>query len=441
MKEKGTLSAVILAAGEGIRQRANGDCKPLVSLLGLTLIERVILTAKNTGIEHFHIIVGYKADKIKKFIGDGHKYGVTIEYILNDEWKRGNGVSVLKAKSRMHGPFALFMADHLFEESILQKLQESTIGKDECTLCVDRNGRNYLNLEDATKVITENGKIIDIGKRLKRYDAIDTGIFLCTPVIFDVLRESIRGGDETLSGGIKILANRGRMNSLDISQGFWFDVDDPKDLKNAESHLCKQLKKKTDGPVSRFINRPISIRITRWLLKTRMKPNQISLLSFFIGILGGLFFSMGNNINLVIGGLLVQLSSVIDGCDGEVARLKFLATNFGGWFDAVLDRYADALIILGMIYGHWTMHNDIMVWLVGFAALVGSFMNSYTAHKYDSFLKGQTRPEVRLGRDVRMFIILVGALFNQVFITLSVLAVLTNFESIRRVLILRNELD
>lgn len=441
MKKKEVLKAVILAAGEGIRQRANGDCKPLVSLLGLTLIERVILTAKNTGIKHFHIIVGYKADKIRSFIGDGHKYGVTIEYILNDEWKRGNGVSVLKAKSRMHGPFALLMADHLFGESILQKLQESTIGEDECILCVDRNGRNYLNLEDATKVITENGKIIDIGKRLKRYDGIDTGIFLCTPVIFNVLEESIRGGDETLSGGIKILANRGRMNILDVSNGFWLDVDDPKDLKNAESLLCKQMKKKTDGPVSRFINRPISIRITRWLLKTGMKPNQISLLSFFIGILGGLFFSLGNNINLVIAGLLVQLSSIIDGCDGEVARLKFLATNFGGWFDAVLDRYADALIILGMIYGHWTMHNDIMVWLVGFAALIGSFMNSYTAHKYDSLLKAQTRPEVRLGRDVRMFIILVGALFNQVFITLSVLAVLTNFESIRRVLILRNELD
>ncbi len=441
MKEKEALSAVILAAGEGIRQRANGDCKPLVSLLGLTLIERVILTAKNTGIKHFHIIVGYNADKIKKFIGDGHKYGVTIEYILNDEWKRGNGVSVLKAKSRMHGPFALLMADHLFEESILQKLQESTIGENECTLCIDRNGRKYLDLEDATKVITENGKIIDIGKQLKRYDAIDTGIFLCTPVIFDVLQESIQGGNETLSGGIKILANRGRMNALDISHGFWLDVDDSKALKNAEFLLCKQLKKKTDGPVSRFINRPISIRITKWLLKTGMKPNQISLLSFFIGILGALFFSLGSNINLVIGGLLVQLSSVIDGCDGEVARLKFLATNFGGWFDAVLDRYADALIILGMIYGHWTMHNDVVVWFVGFAALIGSFMNSYTAHKYDSFLKGQTRPEVRLGRDVRMFIILIGALFNQVFITLSILAVLTNFESIRRVFILRNQLD
>lgn len=444
MKNKGVSSALILAAGEGQRQRANGDTKPLVTLLGLSLIERVILTAKKTGIQQFYIVIGYNGDKIKRHLGNGHKLGVTIDYILNDDWKRGNGVSVLKAKPYIHGPFILLMSDHMFEENILNKLQETKLEEGECIICVDRNNHQYLDIEDATKVVIKNHRILDIGKLLKHYNGIDTGIFLCTPVLFDVLEESIRGGDESLSGGIKILVDRGKMNTLDVSNQIWIDIDDPKALKNAESLLLEHLKKETDGLVARFINRPISIRISKWFLKTGIKPNQISLLSFFIGILGGLFFSVGSYINLLIGALLVQLSSIIDGCDGEVARLKFITTKYGEWFDAVLDRYADALIIMGMIYGHWTMHNDIMIWLVGFAALVGSFMNSYTAHKYDPFLKKKTKTKkftFRFGRDIRMFMIFIGALINQVFLTLLILTIVTNFISIRRIIVLRNELD
>ncbi|MBW2005204.1 MAG: CDP-alcohol phosphatidyltransferase family protein, partial [Deltaproteobacteria bacterium] len=56
-------------------------------------------------------------------------------------------------------------------------------------------------------------------------------------------------------------------------------------------------------------------------------------------------FFLGGYSNLVIGTLLAHLSSVIDGCDGEIARLKFQVTEFGGWFDAVLDRYADAFLL------------------------------------------------------------------------------------------------
>ncbi|MEE8255289.1 MAG: sugar phosphate nucleotidyltransferase, partial [Nitrosopumilaceae archaeon] len=91
------MKALILAAGEGKRIRVIADSKPLVSLLGLRLIERVILTAKKSGIKEFCIVVGYNGDKIRNHLLDGKKYGVKIEYIQNDEWSRGNGISILKA--------------------------------------------------------------------------------------------------------------------------------------------------------------------------------------------------------------------------------------------------------------------------------------------------------------------------------------------------------
>ncbi|RKY85038.1 hypothetical protein DRQ09_07815, partial [candidate division KSB1 bacterium] len=297
-------------------------------------------------------------------------------------------------------------------------------------------------IEDATKVLIENDKIIDIGKELTIYNGVDTGIFLCSPSIFDALEESINNGNDTLSGGIRVLADRGKMRTLDVSGKFWIDVDDTKALKNAQSLLCRQLVKKTDGPVSKVLNRHISILISRFLLKKNITPNQISVISFIMSIIGAAFLSMGRYVSFVAGGVLVQLSSIIDGCDGEIARLKFKTSQFGAWFDAVLDRYADALIILGMVYGFWLFHHNVIIWIVGFLALMGSLINSYTADKYDVIFRRTITTKkwkIRFGRDIRLFIIFIGALSNQIFITLVILSILTNFESIRRIIVLKNK--
>lgn len=433
------MKALILAAGQGRRQKENGDSKPVIPLLGLSFIERVILTAKKSGIKDFLIVTGYNAGKVRKHLRKGNKLGVKIDYLYNAEWRKGNGVSVLKARDHIRDTFILLMADHLFDDRILFELQQQTIEDDACILCVDKNHHKYLDLEDATKVFMEDGNIKDIGKQLHDYNGIDTGIFLCTPVIFDALEQSINGGNESLAAGMKILANRRKMKGFDISDKYWLDVDDGSALKNAKSMLMQQLRKNTDGPISRILNRPISIKISELLLKTKITPNQISLVGFITAFFGALFFYVGEYIFLVIGGILVQLSSIIDGCDGEVARLKLIQTKYGGWFDAVLDRYADAIIIFGMIHGHWILHNNLIIWTIGFIALVGSFLNSYTADKYDAIFK-ERRKEVnrwRMGRDVRLFLIFIGALTNQILITLVVLGIISNFEAIKRLIMLR----
>jgi CDP-L-myo-inositol myo-inositolphosphotransferase len=105
--------------------------------------------------------------------------------------------------------------------------------------------------------------------------------------------------------------------------------------------------------------------------------------------------------------------------------------------DAVLDRYADAAIIFGLIYGHWSMHQNIWVWVVGFFALLGSFMNSYTADKYEASYRKKAKG-LKVRRDLRLFLIMIGALLNQTFYLLMLLCVLTNAASIKRLLSLRD---
>jgi len=220
------------------------------------------------------------------------------------------------------------MTDHLFNYEILTKLREISLERDECVLCINRNHHKYLNVHDATKVVIRDSKITAIEKQLNEYNKIDTGIFLCTPAIFDALDENIANKNNALSDNIRILANSDKMKTLDISDKYWIDIDHNQTLKNAKSLLLKQLAKNTDGPISKIYNKPFSTRISAFLVKTRITPNRISLLSFIIEVFTGLSFCAKEYLYLIISKILAQFSSIIDNCDKEIARLKFKQTQY-----------------------------------------------------------------------------------------------------------------
>ena len=130
----------------------------------------------------------------------------------------------------------------------------------------------------------------------------------------------------------------------------------------------------------------------------------------------------------------------MDGVDGDLAILTGQTSSFGGFIDSVLDRYADAAIIAGMIYYVSSKHGVAPSIFVGFTALVGSLLVSYTRAKAKSDL-GIVFKSGILGyaanRDVRLFIIMIGGIIDQVLATLIVLAILTNFVVIARTHYLR----
>lgn len=436
------MEVLIIAAGRGSRLAHNSAPKPLVPIFGLSLLERTIMSARSAGITRFKIVVGYRADQIIKKIGCGDKYGVHIDYIYNPDWEKGNGVSVYKAKDYFNSHFILLMADHLFDSSILKKLLQVEKERDQCFLCIDRRLEgDHFNTDDVTKVWMEDGKVRHIGKEIERFNAIDTGIFLCSPVIFDALKKSISRGKYSLSAGNQILSDQGRLRTLDIGRKFWIDVDDRETLKMAEKVLINQLTKPTDGPISKGLNRKISIWISSKLCKFDIHPNHMTFLSFFLAVLSGFCFFIGKYPEIVLGGIAAQLSSILDGCDGEIARMKFKQSKFGRYLDRFLDRYADGIIILGMTYACFQTTGTSWVWLVGFMALIGCFMNSYTALQYDELMISRpffTKRAVRVGRDIRLFIVFIGALLNQLLPTLIILSVVTNVESIRRLFLFRH---
>jgi CDP-L-myo-inositol myo-inositolphosphotransferase len=365
--------AVIIAAGNGSRLQGyqNGSPKPLVRVGGIPLLERVILSAKKSGITEFVIVVGYKAALVRKTI-NARKLGVKITWVRNLDWRRPNGVSLLKAERFVGDKFLLFMSDHIFDPSILRELRETNMGSDYGILCVDRRLDQVQNLDDATKVRTLNdGRMVNLSKSLTYFNAIDIGVFKLTRYIFDALRKSQEEGDESLSGGIRVLARNGKMNTWDIGHHYWQDVDTIPDLRHAERLLLQSTRSKADGIISRTINRRISNHITKYLLKTPISPNQISFFNLGLSLFTAWLISMGKPETTMIGGVLFQLASILDGCDGEVAVIKHRTSKFGALVDTITDNISYMVFIVGATIGMYTVTHDVRVlWLTG-AVLAG----------------------------------------------------------------------
>jgi CDP-L-myo-inositol myo-inositolphosphotransferase len=438
------MKCLIIAAGKGSRLRQQGDSKPLIPILGLPLIERVIRSAIEAGADDFYVVTGYQERPIRSFLANlTHRLGCRITPILNQDWEKENGLSVLRARQYLQEPFLLLMADHLFDPSIARELMARPLSDGEIALGVDRDTRNsFIDMEDVTRVKTNGDKILNIGKGLTDFNGFDTGIFKCTPAIFSVLERSAKqDGDTTLSAAVQMLAIAGKAKAVEINGHFWIDVDDPETFSRAEKAILTRLQDKpNDGPVSRYINRPLSVRISRRLVNHRITPNQISLFSFLCSVLAAGLFALDGYLTLLLGGFMAQFASVVDGCDGEVARLKYQSSPYGGWFDAVLDRYADAFLLFGLMWHAYAGKTDGLILLFGFLAIIGSFMLSYTADKHDSLMRDRVSRGrgLRMGRDIRVFLIFLGAVFNQAYLTLVVIAAVMNIATIRRLIICRD---
>jgi CDP-L-myo-inositol myo-inositolphosphotransferase len=409
------IKAVILAAGRSERFD-NNHPKPLAKLFGKPIIDYALDSLRREGVSD--IIVVYSDERVREHVsGRG-------EPVFNAHVERGGGYSLMiGAEAARGGPFLLLMGDHLFEHHILSKLLNSKY--DTTTLCIDADFSGK-NLGEATKVLLDGSRISRIGKDLKHYNAVDTGIFLCTKEVLEVAGEF--EGRFSVSDVMNKLSHRGRLSACDVTGFFWKDIDTRKELQNAEEAIIDGLVKSTDGFVSRHINRKISIPLSRMLVRTPLTPDQISFFSFFLGLFSAMLFALNH---VFYAGILAQFSSIIDGCDGEVARMKDTRSKFGAYLDSLLDRYADIAIVLGMM----AMAPE-KLWHVGGLALLGTYSISYSVSRMEDLTGRRFTTGIAgfMTRDVRLFIIMLGGILNQIFLTLIVLAILTNFVVASRII-------
>ena len=418
---------VVLAAGFGSRLLRGGIEKVLVRLGGLSLLERSIVAAHEAGFDEVVVVTGHQGERIAQHALEvSRRRGVAVVVVHNERYRDGNGLSVLAAREAVGGgPFALVMADHVFAPAFLRRLRETEVAPGEVVVAVDRSLGEAVGADttDAMKVRLIGDQVEAIAKTLTDYDAFDVGAFVCGPVLFDAVEEASANGDSTLAGAVQVVADAGGARVLELVDGeWWFDVDTSTDYRRGNRFLFRGTGKALDGAVAARFNRAVSQRlVTPALLGAipTITPNQVTLVAFAAAVAAAAAFVAHAPL---LAAVLVTLASVLDGSDGEIARLTLRSSRFGGFFDAVLDRVADGLVFtgaaiylatsgdLGDLFGSAVV---VIAMAVSGVALVGHLLVSYTTakaavdldHRYDGTLLAGGR-----GRDLRLLILTLGAI-------------------------------
>ena len=444
MKNKNIDTAVILAAGKGERISNTDEfvAKPLIKIFDASLIERSIKNLiNNLNVKKIYIVTGFNHEEINDHLVKlKNKLSLNVEVVFAKNWEKGNGASFLAILDKMnHQQFYLLMADHLFNNEFYNAISKYKMNN-KSYLIISRTLSSLNDFNDATKVNVVDDKINDIGKSINDNNAFDTGFFILNSDEFNNVNKLSVREKLSLSEVIQELVQQKKLYFIEVPEDSWFDIDTSQDLTKAKNYLLNNSSSKiNDGSISKYINRPISQWMTSKIIDYPLTPNQISIAVFFISVFSGLIISIEGYFFLLLGALLAQLSSILDGCDGEIARLKLLESKFGGWFDRVLDRYSDLFILMGLTFHTYFIHKTLTVFFIGFIVVGGKIISSYTAFVYDTVVSAHNN--FRIGRDLIIFIILIGALLNIPYITLVVLAFIMNAEICKRLWILKDKLD
>jgi phosphatidylglycerophosphate synthase len=161
-----------------------------------------------------------------------------------------------------------------------------------------------------------------------------------------------------------------------IDGGRLVRVSNRADLPHAERWLLQGLVKDTEGFMSRHVERKISLAVTRRIVGTGITPNQMTAVSVAIGVVGALFFLSSAPAYQLIGALLFLLHSILDGCDGEIARLKYLESRFGGLLDFWGDNVVHSAVFVCIGLGWWMADGALLPLLLACSATVGGLLSA-----------------------------------------------------------------
>jgi choline kinase len=230
--------AVVLIAGQGSRLRgADKNClKPFVPVLGRPLMSYTLEALSSAGINTLYFVVGYESERVIAKAKQLIPPHITASFIVNRDWQKQNGISLLAAAGHVSAPFLLTMGDHVFDDTIIERLLDN-FEPGLLNIAVDRKLETIVDLNDAMKLQTSGNKVTGIGKNLPSYDAIDTGLFVCPSDIFAYLEQAkaINGrNDCSLANGIGLMAVDDKVRGIDIGSARWHDIDTPRVLGHAE---------------------------------------------------------------------------------------------------------------------------------------------------------------------------------------------------------------
>jgi phosphatidylglycerophosphate synthase len=298
---------------------------PTDSVAGLPLALRTLLTLQKEGVERALIVCreedGESIDALRR---DGR---------VRIETERVSSLS--DAGARAQGPVLLARHDAIVDPSIYRELRGETLGA-------------------ARAVVAARG-----GERLG-------------PML--VAKEALQG--DSADDLARRLQETGTLRDLEVGDRFAFDVRTREGRRGATHALFEACRKPVDGMVSRNLNRHVSLFISRRIVELPITPNMVSALTFLIGVAGSAYATRGGYVPMLVGAVLFQWNSILDGVDGELARVRFQGSKLGEWIDTVSDDLTNVIFYAAVGWGAHRM--SVPAWLpwLGAVAAGGGVLTS-----------------------------------------------------------------
>jgi len=330
-----TILIPILDSGRELQSALN-------DVAGLKLIRRVVLMAQKAGFDRMIVLL--------------HTGNSAVSNALATTRARVMDVEGLK-KHPCQGPLLLLAPDCLPEQLFFTGVGDQQVGSDETVLWQD--GQAILLGADHYHALPESAT--------QAHSLAALADHLCQP-------------DE--SGAVKqINAPAGRF------------IRNSDDCEQAENALLSGLVKATEGWMARHINRKVSLAVTRRLMRTAVTPNHMTGVSMLLGLMGAACFTYSAHAMQVLGALLFLSHSILDGCDGELARLKFMESRLGG----VLDFWSDNIVhiaVFAAMGAAWiaVAPDSIWPWLCAALAVAGTGISASLVYVHTMRSEKKTGP-------------------------------------------------
>ncbi|RMF08131.1 MAG: hypothetical protein D6762_06285 [Candidatus Neomarinimicrobiota bacterium] len=239
------MKLVIIAAGEGSRIRSRTGARPkcLMEIGGRTLLQHLIENAVEVGCTGVVVVTGYRQEDLKTYL-HSRSWDLPVETVYNPDWRRANGISVFTARELIPTgeSFLLSMSDHYYEAELLREIKNRGSAGLVAQVALDFRLDQIFDMDDAMKVQVDSTPphiIRAMSKQLARFQAVDCGVFHCTPEFFSVLETAQARGRDSLSDACNLLIPEGTLGGVDIGDRFWIDLDIPAALDYLNRRLLQ----------------------------------------------------------------------------------------------------------------------------------------------------------------------------------------------------------
>jgi phosphatidylglycerophosphate synthase len=349
-----------------------------IKVARVPLLHRILLSGYKAGIQEWLVVAWHDAQRVCTSLEHNARLAGISWQVFDLE--HANTTSLVRALP--HEELIVVTGTAVFDHRVLLELQQA----EGTVLCVVACEGTTTDGTAEGIALCEQQIILGSATSPPAYQA--TGLLRCHGKLLGrVIQEAwdtVQRAPNPLWALLLRLIGSTNIKALDVSQHLWVPLTMPLEasVAAAEAQLLRSLGREGDSLIVRMCSRRISQALTKKLVRTRATPNQLTVFSALLGLSGACLLAQPSRFMQVLGSLLFLTSTIIDGCDGEIARLTFQESDFGAKLDLIMDNVVHICLFSGIALGlYWEAHNPLYLWLGGLTlgGILGS-MAMYLPH-------------------------------------------------------------